>query len=98
MLIMIIGGSFLRAMSSDRRRQRRRRWRRRRIQCRRIGLGRYPINGSGGGTPGHPCGILVASDAIGMGLNLNIKRVIFTAMHKFDGEQISDIDVLILSH
>ena len=39
-----------------------------------------------GRTPGHPRGILVASDAIGMGLNLNIKRVIFTAMHKFDGE------------
>ncbi|KAJ3096265.1 hypothetical protein HDU97_006070 [Phlyctochytrium planicorne] len=29
--------------------------------------------------------VLVASDAIGMGLNLNIRRVIFEAMEKFDG-------------
>lgn len=29
--------------------------------------------------------ILVATDAIGMGLNLNIRRVIFSATHKFDG-------------
>jgi len=30
--------------------------------------------------------ILIASDAIGMGLNLNIGRVIFSAVEKFDGE------------
>ena len=29
--------------------------------------------------------VLVASDAIGMGLNLTIKRVVFSAMSKFDG-------------
>ncbi|EFJ16330.1 hypothetical protein SELMODRAFT_114130 [Selaginella moellendorffii] len=29
--------------------------------------------------------ILVASDAIGMGLNLNIQRIIFTKLDKFDG-------------
>ena len=29
--------------------------------------------------------ILVATDAIGMGLNLPIRRVIFSAVHKFDG-------------
>ena len=29
--------------------------------------------------------ILVATDAIGMGLNLTIRRVIFSATHKFDG-------------
>jgi ATP-dependent RNA helicase SUPV3L1/SUV3 len=29
--------------------------------------------------------ILVATDAIGMGLNLPIRRVLFTAIHKFDG-------------
>ena len=29
--------------------------------------------------------ILVATDAIGMGLNLPIRRVVFTAIHKFDG-------------
>lgn len=29
--------------------------------------------------------VLVATDAIGMGLNLGIKRVIFTALKKFDG-------------
>lgn len=31
-------------------------------------------------------GVLVASDAIGMGLNLNIQRVVFTSLHKFDGK------------
>ena len=36
--------------------------------------------------PQQPRGVLVASDAIGMGLNLNIRRVIFTSMHKYDGE------------
>ena len=30
--------------------------------------------------------IVVATDAIGMGLNLPVSRVIFTAAHKFDGE------------
>lgn len=29
--------------------------------------------------------VLVASDAIGMGLNLNISRIIFSTMLKFDG-------------
>ncbi|GAA5898182.1 hypothetical protein JCM8208_000173 [Rhodotorula glutinis] len=29
--------------------------------------------------------VLVASDAIGMGLNLKIRRVVFEALHKFDG-------------
>jgi len=29
--------------------------------------------------------ILVASDAVGMGLNLNIRRLVFTTMSKFDG-------------
>lgn len=29
--------------------------------------------------------VLVASDAIGMGLNLNIRRIIFSTMSKFDG-------------
>ncbi|CEG01169.1 Helicase, C-terminal [Ostreococcus tauri] len=29
--------------------------------------------------------VLIASDAIGMGLNLNVRRVIFTTMSKFDG-------------
>ena len=29
--------------------------------------------------------VLVASDAIGMGLNLSIKRIIFNSMFKFDG-------------
>lgn len=32
--------------------------------------------------------ILVASDAIGMGLNLNIKRIIFNSIFKFNGEKI----------
>ncbi|BDA48563.1 ATP-dependent RNA helicase SUV3L, mitochondrial [Coccomyxa sp. Obi] len=29
--------------------------------------------------------VLAASDAVGMGLNLNIRRVVFTSMEKFDG-------------
>ncbi|GIL85741.1 hypothetical protein Vretimale_13239 [Volvox reticuliferus] len=29
--------------------------------------------------------VLCASDAIGMGLNLNIRRVVFTSLHKYDG-------------
>jgi len=29
--------------------------------------------------------IVVATDAIGMGLNLNIKRIVFSAIEKFDG-------------
>ena len=31
--------------------------------------------------------VLVASDAVGMGLNLNIRRVIFHSMLKYDGAQ-----------
>lgn len=31
--------------------------------------------------------VLVASDAIGMGLNLNIRRVIFSSLTKFDGTE-----------
>ncbi|XXQ36084.1 RNA helicase [Plasmodiophora brassicae] len=31
--------------------------------------------------------ILIASDAIGMGLNLHIKRIIFTSLRKFDGQE-----------
>lgn len=30
--------------------------------------------------------MLVASDAIGMGLNLSIGRVVFSTLTKFDGE------------
>mmetsp|Transcript_13011 Transcript_13011/g.31873 ORF Transcript_13011/g.31873 Transcript_13011/m.31873 type:complete len:770 (-) Transcript_13011:62-2371(-) len=32
--------------------------------------------------------VLIASDAIGMGLNLNIGRVIFSAVEKYDGEKV----------
>ncbi|XP_048585571.1 ATP-dependent RNA helicase SUPV3L1, mitochondrial isoform X2 [Nematostella vectensis] len=35
--------------------------------------------------------ILIASDAIGMGLNLNIKRIIFHAMEKFDGQSVTQL-------
>jgi len=37
--------------------------------------------------------VLVASDAIGMGLNLNISRIIFSTMQKFDGFQMRDLTV-----
>jgi len=37
--------------------------------------------------------ILIATDAIGMGLNLSIRRVIFTSLRKFDGTQTRDLNV-----
>jgi ATP-dependent RNA helicase SUPV3L1/SUV3 len=36
--------------------------------------------------------ILVATDAIGMGLNLPIRRVVFSATHKFDGVATRDLN------
>lgn len=36
--------------------------------------------------------VLVASDAIGMGLNLNIRRIIFNSMFKSNGETIVQLD------
>ncbi len=35
--------------------------------------------------------ILIATDAIGMGLNLNIRRIVFAALRKFDGTQSRDL-------
>ncbi|MFY2597408.1 helicase-related protein [Achromobacter xylosoxidans] len=40
--------------------------------------------------------ILVATDAIGMGLNLPIQRVVFTAIHKFNGVDLQQLDVPML--
>ncbi|KAL4284378.1 hypothetical protein GQ457_16G029050 [Hibiscus cannabinus] len=37
--------------------------------------------------------VLVASDAIGMGLNLNISRIIFSTLQKFDGLEMRDLTV-----
>lgn len=37
--------------------------------------------------------VLVASDAIGMGLNLNISRIIFSTLKKFDGVCTRDLTV-----
>ncbi|KAK7366572.1 hypothetical protein VNO80_08565 [Phaseolus coccineus] len=37
--------------------------------------------------------VLVASDAIGMGLNLNISRIIFSTTKKFDGFEVRDLTV-----
>ncbi|KAM1745952.1 hypothetical protein ACFX11_012632 [Malus domestica] len=37
--------------------------------------------------------VLVASDAIGMGLNLNISRIIFSTMMKFDGFEMRELTV-----
>ncbi|KAJ3037475.1 ATP-dependent RNA helicase supv3l1, mitochondrial [Rhizophlyctis rosea] len=37
--------------------------------------------------------VLVASDAIGMGLNLNIKRIIFERTEKYDGQATKDLSV-----
>ncbi|XP_027360998.1 DExH-box ATP-dependent RNA helicase DExH16, mitochondrial isoform X2 [Abrus precatorius] len=37
--------------------------------------------------------VLVASDAIGMGLNLNISRIIFSTLKKFDGFEMRELTV-----
>ncbi|XP_077247640.1 ATP-dependent RNA helicase isoform X2 [Tasmannia lanceolata] len=37
--------------------------------------------------------VLVASDAIGMGLNLNISRIIFSTMRKFDGVYMRELTI-----
>ncbi|XP_022137943.1 ATP-dependent RNA helicase SUV3, mitochondrial isoform X2 [Momordica charantia] len=37
--------------------------------------------------------VLVASDAIGMGLNLNISRIIFSTMEKFDGFEMRELTI-----
>lgn len=37
--------------------------------------------------------ILVASDAVGMGLNLSVKRIIFEAIEKWNGKEIRPIEV-----
>ena len=37
--------------------------------------------------------VLIASDAIGMGLNLNIKRIVFSTLQKFDGDAMRFISV-----
>ncbi|GAA5798947.1 hypothetical protein HPULCUR_004356 [Helicostylum pulchrum] len=37
--------------------------------------------------------VLVASDAVGMGLNLNIKRIVFTTVEKFNGKKFSYVSV-----
>lgn len=37
--------------------------------------------------------VLVASDAVGMGLNLSIKRIVFASMSKFDGYEVASLSV-----
>lgn len=37
--------------------------------------------------------VLVSSDAIGMGLNLNISRIIFSRLEKFDGIEMRELSV-----
>ena len=32
--------------------------------------------------PDDPCKVMVATDAVGMGLNLNIRRIVFHSIHK----------------
>lgn len=44
-------------------------------------------------TPGSGVDYLVASDAIGMGLNLAIRRVIFASVKKFDGEKVKKLSI-----
>jgi ATP-dependent RNA helicase SUPV3L1/SUV3 len=43
--------------------------------------------------PTSPFKVLVASDAIGMGLNLNIRRVVFESLEKYDGEYVRYLSV-----
>ncbi|KAF5188050.1 Atp-dependent rna helicase suv3 protein [Thalictrum thalictroides] len=42
---------------------------------------------------GNEFDVLVASDAIGMGLNLNISRIIFSTLEKFDGTEMRKLTV-----
>ncbi|KAI9473859.1 MAG: P-loop containing nucleoside triphosphate hydrolase protein [Benjaminiella poitrasii] len=37
--------------------------------------------------------VLVASDAIGMGLNLNIKRIVFSTVEKYDGKKFTFVSI-----
>ena len=41
--------------------------------------------------------VLVASDAVGMGLNLNIRRIVFHTLQKYEGREMVSKDVLIHS-
>ena len=45
--------------------------------------------------PSDPCKVLVATDAVGMGLNLNIRRIIFYSLTKLqikdDGEKVMEV-------
>ncbi len=43
--------------------------------------------------PGSDTSVLVATDAVGMGLNLAIRRVVFSAVSKFDGVQTRSLTV-----
>ncbi|CAG8453736.1 13737_t:CDS:10 [Acaulospora colombiana] len=43
--------------------------------------------------PGSGFDVLIASDAVGMGLNLNIKRVVFETVKKFDGTGIRYVPI-----
>ncbi|XP_043468834.1 ATP-dependent RNA helicase SUV3 homolog, mitochondrial isoform X2 [Leptopilina heterotoma] len=49
--------------------------------------------------PDHPCKILIATDAIGMGLNLHIRRIIFYSMVKptVNGKGEKEMDVISVS-
>lgn len=37
--------------------------------------------------------ILIATDAIGLGLNLNIRRIVFSTIRKFDGEEFRELTI-----
>jgi replicative superfamily II helicase len=36
--------------------------------------------------------LVVATDAVGMGLNLPVRRIVFSTVHKFDGEQVRTLN------
>ncbi|EMD34298.1 hypothetical protein CERSUDRAFT_125481, partial [Gelatoporia subvermispora B] len=46
--------------------------------------------------PENNYGILIGSDAIGLGLNLKIKRMIFESVRKFDGNKLSPLPVALI--
>lgn len=49
--------------------------------------------GGGGADAGERTDVMVATDAIGMGLNLAIRRVVFSKLDKFDGERRRDLNI-----
>ncbi len=47
--------------------------------------------------PNDPCKVLVATDAVGMGLNLNIRRIVFYSLYKMTLTESGDREIDLIS-